>query len=202
MVMKTYLYDAEYAKENGARLSFLKLFLICFLSIMVICVGIIVSIFAFDEGTYPIPLALLWFIAFVAVIVYTVKEGQLYLAASQTGYVVDEEGVTWLVQLINEVKHGFGGVTDVYAAVSNIRSAQKTQQRAKKEEVLIEYVEGTKAGHKYWNFFTGGEAKVMRLRYMSVTDEKKKYYVCSYEDEKGNTKKIKIVKAFPEFIKG
>ncbi len=198
--MRTYLYDVEHAKSNGARSSYGKLFLICFLSIIVISAGFTISLFVFDEGAYPMELVILWVAAFAVTIVYTVKEGQLYYAATQTGYVVDEDSVTWLVQLFMKHKSGFGVVTDVYATVSNIKSAQRTQQKAKSEEVLIDYVKGTKAGKKYWNAFTGGEAKITPLYRLSVISEKKKYYQCSYENANGKTKKIKIVKAYPRFL--
>lgn len=198
--MRTFLYDVEYAKKNGANSSYGKLFLISFLSIILISTGFIISLFVFDEGAYPMELVILWVVAFVATIIYTVKEGQLYYAATQTGFVVDEEHITWLVQLLGKQKFGFGGITEVYAAVSNLKSAKRTQQKAKSEEVLIDYVKGTKEGKKYWNAFTGGEAKITPLYRLSVISEKKKYYQCSYENANGKTKKIKIVKAFPRFL--
>lgn len=199
--MKAFLYDIEFAKENGVGFSILRLFLICFLSVMAICIGVIVSIIVYADRTYPINLGVIWAVLFIAAIVYTVREGQLYMAAIRTGYVVDEEKEIWLVQLTPKTVDGFGGVTNIFALIFNLSSIQKTQQKAKSEAVLIEYVKEAKAGHRYWNPLTGGEARIIQLKNLTVNNEKKKYYQCSYEKANGRTRNIKIVKAFPMFSK-
>lgn len=184
-------YDAAHARAHRAGASYGKMIL----RGLLYCLAPMLLMILGGEWIWA---AFSLSMAGIAVLVLDCCLQRKYILASQSALVYDRGQRAWYyVTLFGDALAGFNTATRALAAAYNLANAADQTQRAQLDELMIGYVERFLEGRHAYNIWTGGEARVRRLKELYLVRQTPRLWVCGYVDAKGRGRTLKLPKGFP-----